>query len=211
MLIETRRNYTEASLLSPSLPSLFTRRARLPRFERNATPLVARTIGEDREYIHITHRSFILRKKEKKKEGRSQSVIFWRVISFFFFSGRIGVTIGKLGDRDKQMEWSLTRWLTDRFIPVLYSRCWRFVYILTAMKGYFFIHGGFGDLIGCAGSKVPNIRYYSMVFIFLFSILITDRWISFLFKFDVYRIRGSKSWNKIHARCSCTNWNWHVK
>lgn len=87
MLIETRRNYTEASLLSPSLPSLFTRRARLPRFERNATPLVARTIGEDREYIHITHRSFILRKKEKKKEGRSQSVIFWRVISFFFFLG----------------------------------------------------------------------------------------------------------------------------
>lgn len=27
--------------------------------------------------------------------------------------------------------------------------------------------------------EIPNIRYYSMVFVFLFSILIADRWISF--------------------------------
>lgn len=111
MLIETRRNYTEASLLSPSLPPLFTRRARLPRFARNATPLVARTIGEDREYIHITHRPA----QKRKEKGRKESVGYFLARHFVFLlffrgeSGRIGVTIGKLRDRDKQIEWSLTR------------------------------------------------------------------------------------------------------
>lgn len=85
MLIETRRNYTEASLLSPSLPPLFTRRARLPRFARNATPLVARTIGEDREYIHITHRPA----QKRKEKGRKESVFLARHF-FLFFSWRVG-------------------------------------------------------------------------------------------------------------------------
>lgn len=91
MLIETRRNYTEPTQRPTSLPPLpspplFTRRAWLPRFVCNATPLVPRTIGGDkgaritplRVNISITlsfHAARFITKK--KKEKRSQSVIFW--------------------------------------------------------------------------------------------------------------------------------------
>lgn len=52
MLIETRRNYTEPTQRPGPEPPLslplFTRRAWLPRFVCNATPLVPRTIGGDK-------------------------------------------------------------------------------------------------------------------------------------------------------------------